>query len=121
VDLFAIKAVPTIVKKFEESFLDGLEIELSGPAHEQTNKAERERDDALTTAGIKGLKGGAAKDITNAYLAARMIRWNAQANGADLPLTTENALAVLGNPNLRVIRMGLLGAIGDDEANYKSS
>lgn len=120
-DLFAVKSVPSIIVKYTQDYLGGLTIELSGPSHPATIKAERERDDATSEAGIKGLKGDVRKQIQNEYLAKRILSWNAQGGGHDIPLTIENAVKILGDPNLATVRNELWAAIGDDEKNYKSN
>lgn len=119
-DLFAVKSVPSIRVKYPQAFLDGLEIEVAGPAHPATLKADRERDDAIGAAG-RGFTGDARRRVQNEYLAKRILSWNARGGGQDIALTVENAVKILESPELATVRSGLWEAIGDDDQNYKSN
>ncbi|HLP30992.1 MAG TPA: hypothetical protein VK150_06495 [Geothrix sp.] len=121
-DLSKIKAVPTILVTFSQSYLDGVEMELSGPSHTATKAAERKRDDAMAQAGRKGLQADVRRKILDEYLAARILSWKGiEWDGEEMACNVENALKILGAPDLSSIREELLAALGDDERNYKSA
>lgn len=118
-DLSKLKAVDTVVVKPDHSALEGVEITLAGAAHPATKKAERARQDAMVK-GRRAVKGEERENIQTEYIAARILGWKGiEWEGQMLPFSHENALMLLRNPNLEVLRNAILAEMGDDEAFFK--
>jgi len=118
-DLSKFKAVDSIRVEIDQAGCEGVAFVLAGPSHPKTKAAERARTDAMANA--KRRKGDALRALVTEFLAARVLSWEGvEWEGAPLEPTEENALKILGNPDLEFIQNQLLTALGNDDLFYKS-
>ncbi|BDU72399.1 hypothetical protein [Mesoterricola silvestris] len=118
-DLSKVKAVDSVIVKPDHPALLGVEITLAGAVHPATKKAERDRADAMVK-GRKIARGDEREAIQNAYIAARIIGWTGiEWEGEALPYSPENALMLVSNPNLAILREAIVAEMGNDEVFFK--
>ncbi len=119
-DLSKFKAVDSIRVEIDHAGCEGVVFTVAGPSHPKTKAAERARADAL--ASRRKIKGDALKELALQFVAARLLDWTGvEWDGEALELTEENALRILGSPDLGFITDQILAAIGDDALLYKSN
>gem|GEM_PF-3766797 len=119
-DLSKIKAVDSVTVKPDHPALEGVEITLAGAIHPATKKAERERADAMVK-GRKIIRGDEREAVQNAYIAARIIGWvGIEWEGEVLPYSPENALKLITNPHLAILREAIVAEMGNDEVFFKA-
>jgi len=120
-DLSKFKAVDSIRVDIDQAGCEGVAFILAGPSHPATKKAERARTDAMAN-NKRRLKGDALKQMVTEFLAARVLSWEGvEWDGKPLEASEENALLILGNPDLEFIQNQLLTALGNDDLFYKSN
>jgi hypothetical protein len=119
-DLSKLKAVDSVIVKPDHPALEGVEITVAGAAHPATKTAERVRGDAMVK-GRRVAKGEEREKIQTNYIASRILGWKGiEWEGEPLPFSHENALMLLGNPNLEPLKVAILAEMGDDEAFFKA-
>lgn len=120
-DLSKFKVKDSITVPIIHPDLDGVSVELAGPSHPATLKAQRERTARLLAMRGRQMSTKEKEALGIEILASRVLSWSGvEWEGAPMDCSPENVKAILENPNLEFIAEQLYTAIGENGSFFSA-
>ena len=120
-DFSTFRVKDSITVPIVHTDLDGVSIELAGPAHPVTLKTQRERADRLAALRGRKMSSKEKEDLGIEMLGSRIISWTGfKWEKKPMECTPENVKSILENKNLGFISNQLFSALGEDDSFFSA-